>query len=183
MKTPIKNFAHALSNDDYENLFAQYPEQAFAEDVQRYEARKAESDPDVSIHYFRIARIMRDLLFTCSSIDFGYEMARQSREKKGFAGVYHYALNQSMVAPLFRAAGMPWLGTVHGSDLDYLYNNIFPREHLSDETASSRTRCFFISLTSHIQADLAAKVALLGLSLSRARMNYERNLRAHSIFR
>ncbi|KAI1122056.1 alpha/beta-hydrolase [Nemania abortiva] len=133
METPIRNFAHALSDDDYKKLFAQYPEQAFEEDVQRYEARKAESDPNVPVHYFRIARIMRDLLFTCSSIDFGYEMARQSQEKEGFAGVYHYALNQSMVAPLFRAAGMPWLGTVHGSDLDYLYNNIFPRGHLSEE--------------------------------------------------
>jgi len=134
MKTPIKNFAHALTDEDYEKLFSLYPASSFEEEVRYYEARKAESDPAAPVHYFRIARIMRDLLFTCSSIDFGYEMARQSSSGDGsFKNVYHYMLNQSMVTPLFRAAGMSWLGPVHGSDLDYLYNNVFPRDTLSKE--------------------------------------------------
>ncbi|KAJ8130842.1 hypothetical protein O1611_g2784 [Lasiodiplodia mahajangana] len=133
MKVPIKNFAHELDDDDYKKLFALYPVQDFEIDVQNYEARKAESDPVVSVHYFRVARIMRDLLFSCSSMDFGFEMTRQSQEVEAFPGVYYYTLNQSMVTPLFRAAGMPWLGTVHGSDMDYFYNNIFPREKMSEE--------------------------------------------------
>ncbi|KAJ8119588.1 hypothetical protein ONZ43_g3490 [Nemania bipapillata] len=133
MKVPIKNFAHKIDDDDYGNLFALYPAQDFEIDVEHYEVRKAESDPVVPVHYFRTARIMRDLLFSCSSIDFGFEMTRQSQEVDNFPGVYHYTLNQSMVTPLFRAAGMPWLGTVHGSDLDYFYNNIFPRDQMSEE--------------------------------------------------
>ncbi|KAI0505911.1 alpha/beta-hydrolase [Xylaria bambusicola] len=132
MKTPIRNFAHALTDDDYAKLFSLYPAKSFQEDVHNYEARKAEDDPDASVHYFRIARIMRDLLFTCSSIDFGFEIARQSQDPNGFSSVYHYVLNQSMVTPLFHAAGMPYLGAVHGSDLDYLYNNMFPRDQMSD---------------------------------------------------
>lgn len=81
------------------------------------------------MHYFRAARILRDLLFTCSSLDFASAMSQRA----GPSGVRLYDLNQSAVTPLLRAAGMPWLsGAVHGSDMDYLYNNIFPRETLSD---------------------------------------------------
>ncbi|KAI0143114.1 hypothetical protein GGR57DRAFT_484593, partial [Xylariaceae sp. FL1272] len=133
MKTPLKTFAHALTDDDYKQLFALYPEQSFENDVEWYQARKAETDPEVPVYYFRISRIMRDLMFTCSSIDFGYEMMKQSQDRDKFTGVYHYTLNQSMATPLFRAAGMPWLGTVHGSDLDYLYNNLFPRAQMPDD--------------------------------------------------
>ncbi|KAI1415271.1 alpha/beta-hydrolase [Hypoxylon sp. FL1857] len=133
MKTPIRNFAHALTDDDYQKLFALYPASDFEVDVQNYQARKQDSDPDAPVHYFRVARILRDLLFTCSSIDFGFEVWRQSKAlDPTFAGVYTYDLNQSMVTPLFRAAGMPYLGTVHGSDMDYIYNNMFPRDQMSE---------------------------------------------------
>ncbi|GAW12810.1 hypothetical protein ANO14919_021810 [Xylariales sp. No.14919] len=132
MKTPIKNFAHALTDEDYERLFSLYPDGDFETDVHNYEARKADDDSAAPVHYFHIARIMRDLLFTCSSIGFGFEMERQSLAVDGFSGVYHYALNQSMVTPLFHAAGMPYLGAVHGSDMDYLYNNVFPRDQMSE---------------------------------------------------
>ncbi|KAI1437621.1 alpha/beta-hydrolase [Xylaria sp. CBS 124048] len=134
MKGPIKNFAHALTDDDYEQLFSRYPAESFEEEVHNYEARKTDADPVAPVHYFRIARIMRDLLFTCSSIDFGFEMARQSKSKgSDFPGVYHYVLNQSMVTPLFHKMGMPYLGAIHGSDLDYIYNNMFPRDQLSEQ--------------------------------------------------
>lgn len=133
MKTPIKSFAHALTDDDYEELFSLYPASDFDQDVRNYEARKGDSDPVVPVHYFRVTRIMRDLLFTCSSIEFGFEMWRQSRaHNPAFSNVRHYDFNQSMVTPLFHAGGMPYLGVVHGSDLDYIYNNMFPREQLSD---------------------------------------------------
>ncbi|KAI1361369.1 alpha/beta-hydrolase [Xylaria arbuscula] len=144
MKTPIKNFAHALSGEDYQKLFSLYPEESFEEDVYNYEVRRTENDPAAPVHYFRVARIMRDLLFTCSSIDFGFEMTKQSQTIDNFSGIYHYVLNQSMITPLFRSAGMPYLGAIHGSDIDYLYNNMFRRDqmlesdkHVSDTLISS----------------------------------------------
>ncbi|KAI0024063.1 Alpha/Beta hydrolase protein [Xylariomycetidae sp. FL0641] len=134
MKTPIKNFAHALTDDDYERLFALYPAADFEQDVRIYEARKQESDLEIPVHYFRAARIMRDLLFTCSSIDFGHEVSARSKALDPmFPGVWHYDLNQSTVTPMFHGAGMPWLGAVHGSDMDYFYNNMLSFEQLSEE--------------------------------------------------
>ncbi|KAG8169849.1 hypothetical protein KVR01_000594 [Diaporthe batatas] len=134
MKAPIKNFAHSLTEEDYQNLFSLYPAKDFEQDVKHYEARKSESDPVAPVHYFRVARIMRDLLFTCSSIDFGYHVSKQpSTRDPSFPSVRLYDLNQSMLTPMFHEAGMPWLGAIHGSDLDYLFNNVFPKEHMSEE--------------------------------------------------
>lgn len=134
MKTPIRNFAHALTEEDYEHLFSLYPAADFEQDVRNYDARKSESDPVAPVHYFQIARIMRDLLFTCSAIDFGFHVSQQSRQlDPSFRGVRLYDLNQSMLTPMFHGAGMPWLGAIHGSDLDYLFNNVFTKEHISEQ--------------------------------------------------
>ncbi|KAK8085107.1 hypothetical protein PG997_006378 [Apiospora hydei] len=133
IQTAIRHFAHALTDDDYAALFALYPASDFAVEVHSYEARKAAADPAVEVHYFRAARILRDLLFTCSSLDFASEMSKPSDRPSSSPGARLYDLNQSTVTPLLRAAaGMPWLGVVHGSDIDYLYNNMFPRETLAD---------------------------------------------------
>lgn len=146
MKTPIRNFAHALTDEDFGQIFSLYPPTDFEQDVRNYEARKSDADPAVPVHYFRISRIMRDLLFTCSSIDFGSEISRQSKEQDpNFAGVRLYDLNQSMLTPMFRGAGMPWLGVVHGSDLDYLYTNLFPKDQMSeDDRQLSLANCISI---------------------------------------
>ncbi|KAK8045392.1 hypothetical protein PG993_005416 [Apiospora rasikravindrae] len=134
IKTSIRSFAHALTDDDYATLFALYPPSGFEAEVHNYEARKAAPDPTVSVHYFRASRILRDLLFTCSSLDFASELSKRSDPSSPLPGVRLYDLNQSTVTPLLRtAAGMTWLsGAVHGSDIDYLYNNMFPRETLAD---------------------------------------------------
>lgn len=134
MKVPVRGFAHALTDEDYSHLFALYPASDFQEDVKRYEAEKADSDPAVPVHWFRISRLLRDLLFTCSSVDFGYEISRQSRSLgPGFAGVRLYDLNQSMLTPLFRAMGMPYVGTPHGSDYNYISNGVFPEGQVTEE--------------------------------------------------
>ena len=46
----IRRFAHAIDDEDYAQLFSLYPETGFEEDVQRYDARRAEGDPTVSMH-------------------------------------------------------------------------------------------------------------------------------------
>ncbi|KAI1464572.1 alpha/beta-hydrolase [Daldinia caldariorum] len=132
IKTPIKTFAHALTTTDYEDLFSLYPASDFEEDVRNYEASKAESDPTVSVHFFRASRILRDILFTCSSIDFGYEMSRQSKAPS-FSGVRLYDLNQSMLTPMFKSVGMPYIRVAHGSDTNYIFNGVFPEGTISEE--------------------------------------------------
>ncbi|KAK7743218.1 hypothetical protein SLS53_004303 [Cytospora paraplurivora] len=134
MKLPIRGFSHALTDDDYNRLFSLYPASDFEEELASYEARKTESDPIVPIHWFRVSRILRDLLFTCSSIDFGYELSRQAKSlNPNFAGVRLYDLNQSMLTPLFKAIGMPYVGTPHGSDYQYISNGVFLEGLVSDE--------------------------------------------------
>ncbi|KAK7746209.1 hypothetical protein SLS62_009425 [Diatrype stigma] len=133
MKVPIQSFAHALTDEDYETLFSLYDAADFAEDVRNYEVRKAEPDPAAPVHYFRVSRILRDMLFACPSVDFGHEMSRQSRAlDPAFPGVRLYDLNQSMLTPLFEGAGMPYLGVCHGSDTNYIFNGLFPEGDVSD---------------------------------------------------
>ncbi|SPQ21482.1 71117122-090b-44f1-9b5e-52a02fb6a7c1 [Thermothielavioides terrestris] len=132
IKATIRNFAHALTDDDFARLFALYPAADFAEQAANYEARRdaAAGDPAVPVHYFRASRILRDLLFTCSSLDFGRAMAAASSAAAagggGGGGVRVYALNQTMLTPVFRAVGMPYVGVAHGSDTNYIFNGVFP---------------------------------------------------------
>lgn len=65
-----KNFASSLDDADLVKLLELYSEEYFHPRVDSCDAAKDESDPDVSVHYFRLSQILQDLLFTCSSIDF-----------------------------------------------------------------------------------------------------------------
>lgn len=101
----------------------------------------------VSVHWFRASRILRDMLFTCSSIDFGFESSKRSKANDdNFAGVRLYSLNQSMLTPLFKAMGMPYIGACHGSDYNYLSNGVFLEGHISheDKTLSESMASSFV---------------------------------------
>lgn len=129
----IRGFAHALSNSDLSHIFSLYDAVDFEEDVKNYEAEKGEGDPTVSVHFFRLSRILRDLLFTCSSIDFGNEMSRQSQATNmQHSGVYLYVLNQSMLTPLWKGAGMSHVKVSHGSDTNYIFNGLFPEGQVTE---------------------------------------------------
>ena len=131
MVPPIKNFAHALTDDHYAMLFALYTVVDFEEDVRNYNARKGSGDPNISVHYFRVARILRDLLFTCSSFDFSRHMVKYG--PPNFDSVRLYDLNQSVLNPIWNMAGMPYVGVSHGSDTNYIFNGIFPEGTLGGE--------------------------------------------------
>ena len=135
MAGPLKAFAHALSAEQLSILFSLYPPSDFEQDVKNYEARKGPGDPTISVHYFRISRILRDVLFTCSSIDFGYQMVKQTQASldPSFTGVRLYDLNQTVLKPLFQAGGMPYAGVVHGSDTNYIFNGVFPEGEIGLE--------------------------------------------------
>lgn len=133
MIAPIRNFARLLTNEDYASLFALYPASDFDTDLHNYEAHKKPEDPNVSVHFFRVSRILRDLLFTCSSLKFGYEMTKQSRAlNPGFDGVRTYSLNQTVYTPMLSMIGMPYAGVIHGSDQVYIFNGVFPEGAMTD---------------------------------------------------
>lgn len=131
MIAPIKSFAHALSEEQLSDLFKLYPPSDFQEELDKYGARKGVEDPDVSVHYFRLSRILRDLLFTCSSIEFSRQMVRQTHDPD-FSNARLYVLNQSVLAPIWKGAGVPYIGVSHGSDTNYIFNGVFPEGSLED---------------------------------------------------
>jgi hypothetical protein len=113
MIAPIKGFAHALTDEQFATLFSLYPEEAFEEKLQIYKDQSPAVD--IIVHYFRLSRILRDLLFTCSSIDFGRQMFEQTRTKSNpdLSNVRFFDLNQSMLTPMWKGAGMPYVGVSH----------------------------------------------------------------------
>lgn len=132
MIRPIKGFASGLSTKQMSDLFSHYKPDDFRYELENYEARKGITDPTVSIHFFQLSRILRDMLFTCSSINFGHAMAKQSRVlDSSFPGVHLYALNQSMLTPLWKGAGMPYISVSHGSDHNYIFGGHFPEGEVS----------------------------------------------------
>lgn len=141
IKTPLQKFFHALTDEDYRSLFAMYPASDFEEDLANYEATKSDSDPDVPIHWFRASRILRDMLFTCSSLDFAFEMTKHSRtHNTSYVGARLYNLNQSMLTPFFKDGGMPYIaGAPHGSDYNFISNGVFPEGQVTgDDEALAR---------------------------------------------
>jgi hypothetical protein len=134
IKSAIKGFASSLDDGDFENLFSYYTVADFESRKAKYELAKEESDPVAPVHYFRLSQILRDLLFTCSSIDFGFEMSKRSYDLNlEFPGIRLYTLNQSMLTPLWKGAGMPYVGIAHGSDTNYIFNGLFPEGQVSKE--------------------------------------------------
>jgi carboxylesterase type B len=131
----LKMYAYALAPEQLSMLFLLYP-------AEGYEARKAPGGPTVSVHWFRIARIARDLLFTCSSIDMCYQMIKQTRESgdKAFDGVRFYQFIQTLSTPLWIGAGMPWVGVNHGADAPYIFNGHYTKGEvaLSDQNLAER---------------------------------------------
>ncbi|ATZ51933.1 hypothetical protein BCIN_07g04790 [Botrytis cinerea B05.10] len=135
MITSIKSFIHAMTTEQYAKLFDLYSASDFEEELNNYVLQKDSEDPDISVHYFRVSRILRDILFTCSSIDFGYHMVKWTQQTidPAFTGVRIYDLNQSALTPLWKGAGMPYVKVSHGSDNNYLFNGVFPEGQLTEE--------------------------------------------------
>ena len=127
MITPIRQFAHALSPEQYSKLFSLYRPEDFEEERVNYQGRKNDDNPEVSTNFFRVSRILRDLLVTCSSIEYGLEMTKQSRKlNPDFTGVRFYDLNQSMLSTMFKEVGLAHVQVPQGSDINYIFNGVFP---------------------------------------------------------
>lgn len=131
----MQGFFHALTDEDYRELFALYPASDFEQELANYEATKSDSDPDVLVHWFRASQIMRDMLFTSSSLDFAFEMTKHSRTfNTSYAGARLYNLNQSMLTSFVKAGGMPYIaGAPHGSDYNFISNGVFPEGQVTEE--------------------------------------------------
>jgi carboxylesterase type B len=129
IRSAIRRSFRRLTSKTITELLAQYKASEFAQDVENYQRNKASTAPDVSVHWFRLSRMLRDMLFTCPSIDFGFQMNKQSQNSR----VYLYSLNQSMLTPLWSSVGMPYIGISHGSDTNYIFDGLFPEGEPSDE--------------------------------------------------
>jgi hypothetical protein len=78
---PIRRFAPLPEPTDFDAFFRHYPASDFEQNVVNYEAFKDAIDPTVSVHFFRLARTLRDILFTYPSINFGADMIRQTLQE------------------------------------------------------------------------------------------------------
>lgn len=74
--------------------------------------------PGVSAQEFRAAQILKDTLFTCLTLDFTYQMARNAESK-----VHLGVINQTVYTPALGGAQAAFLGVIHGSDLPYVFRN------------------------------------------------------------
>jgi hypothetical protein len=130
----INAFASGMSKDQLSTLFDLYPATDFDSDVENYEARRVSTDPVVTANYFRVSRILRDLLFTCSSIEFGYQMTKHTRViDPEYDGTRLYVFNQTMLGLFWNASGMPHVGVAHASDINYIFDGVFPEGNLTSE--------------------------------------------------
>ncbi|TGO81863.1 hypothetical protein BPOR_0992g00020 [Botrytis porri] len=135
MITSIKSLVHAMTTVQYAELFDLYPAPDFEEELTNYISQKFAEDPDISVSLFSRFPHLERLLFTCSSIDFGYHMIEWTQQTLNptSTGVRLYDLNQSALTPLWKGAGMPCVKVSHGSDNDYLFNGVFPEGQLTEE--------------------------------------------------
>ena len=139
----IKRYATGLNADQVSKLLSLCPLADFEDDVRLYDSRRGVDDPPVSAHFYAAARILRDVLFSCSSFVFTYQAMKHARmdpTHKSFNNVRMYSVNQSAFNPLWSAVGMPWMGASHGSDIPYIFNGVFPEGELSKEDQSLSKR-------------------------------------------
>ncbi|KAF2654544.1 alpha/beta-hydrolase, partial [Lophiostoma macrostomum CBS 122681] len=126
----IRVWAPDLTPSEMSALFEMYATEDFTSAKTTFELAHPENSP-ISLHRYRLSQIMRDILFTCPSIEFANHNAQfprdgQQEDGKSFEDVYLYVLNQTMLTPLFDAFGMSHLGVCHGSDTNYIFNGVFP---------------------------------------------------------
>ncbi|KAF2260318.1 hypothetical protein CC78DRAFT_584992 [Lojkania enalia] len=105
---PIQDFVHALNIEELSTLFSR------ANTIHLFQCTSSDS------------LILHDLLFTCSSVDFGYEIFKNSRAmNSSFPRTYLYDPNQTMYTPLWKDAGVPYVMVSHESDTKYVFNRLF----------------------------------------------------------
>lgn len=58
-------------------------------------------------------------------------MSKQSQP--GYPRTRLYVLNHTMLIPLFKSAGMPYLGVPHYSEINHIFGGIYPEDEVSDD--------------------------------------------------
>lgn len=100
----VSAYAPGLAPTSVDALLALYPVSDF----------RAQATPALSAEFFRAARVMRDLRFTCPSVWYGRHMARAGKD------AYLYDWNQTILGDALGAG----LGVVHTSELAYVFGNL-----------------------------------------------------------
>lgn len=73
----------------------------------------------VNAQFYRAARIFRDIVFTCPSIDMSYHIMKYSDRD-----VWLYELNQTALSSAFKQVGLSYVGVAHFSDVPYVFNSV-----------------------------------------------------------
>ncbi|KAK3686622.1 hypothetical protein LTR37_019644 [Vermiconidia calcicola] len=78
----------------------------------------ANPSADLSAQFYRAARILRDILFTCQPIHYGRAIYNAGND------VYLWDQNQTFVDEILASSGQPGYGVVHTSSFAYQFGNL-----------------------------------------------------------
>jgi carboxylesterase type B len=101
----VTSYLPGMTNATIAQLLALYPSSDFSDD----------SVSGLPAQFFRLARIVRDILFTCDPIWYGKALAKCGND------VYFYDQNQTVLDDFLAAANLPPLGPIHGSEISYVF--------------------------------------------------------------
>ena len=105
----LRAFLPDLNATAFLGLLALYPTSDFP----------ASPAANLTSHFYRATRILRDIIFVCSPIYIGQAIANDNHNTG-----YIYVQNQSMVTPILESLGAFGLGVVHTSEFAYVYGNL-----------------------------------------------------------
>ena len=112
-------------------MLSLYPASDFNAEATVYNQGKSESDT-LTAQFFRLSRIVRDLIFTCPSFDFAHQLLKHPPIGRDFSSVRVYDINQSVLLPVWSVSGMPYAGVSHASDIAYVFNGVFPEGRMAE---------------------------------------------------
>lgn len=134
--TVVRSLVSVLSDDTMKKMLSLYP-------VADYQYLSHAGGPTAQYH--RASQLMRDFFFTCPSLDFAFNYARQSGGPSANIRVYEH--NATKYTPWYNVMGVPFWGKAHLSDIPYILNgdiaggdNSPAQQGLSRELSSSMVR-------------------------------------------
>ncbi|KAI0406422.1 putative lipase [Xylaria palmicola] len=117
-RNAIAEFVAAISPASLDALLALYPVTDFA----------ADPAANRSAEFYRVARMMRDMMMVCVPIEMGAAFTKKAAAAaRGANSGFHFYLydwNQTVLDDALQAQGVTGLGAVHTSEFAYIFANV-----------------------------------------------------------